>query len=1156
MFNCYKHCKGQLTSNCFMIVNKLLLTFSSYFCSIFLKMTVLSLTFLYIFFFYHILINSGDIETNPGPSVRKSGILSVCHWNLNSLWVDDFVKVNLLSAFLSTHDIDILCLSETFLDSSIMDDDPRILINGYNLIRSDHPTNSKQGGVCIYYKDYLPLVNRVDLTNLHECLVCEIKFGRNNCFLTTLYRSPSQSVDQFALFKQQFEETITKINDQSPTISLFLGDYNARNSQWYPNDITNTAGRELGNLISMYGIAQIINEPTHILSGSTSCIDLVFTSSKNLITDFGVLPSLFSRCHHQIVFAKLNFKVFYPPVYERRIWDFSKADNVSIQKAISNITWEESLSKLNVDDRVEMLTNSILNVCSNFIPNRMIRVRDKDAPWMNDEIKQIILDKAKIYRRYVKNGRRDYDYQSLCEIRNRCKSLIQKRKSDYYKKLSDSLNDPHISPKKYWSVLHRFLNKRKSPQIPPIRHNNSVVTNVSEKANIFNSFFAKQCSLLLTDSIIPNQLHLNTNKRLDSVTFDSDKVLSIIRSLDVNKAHGWDNVSIRMLKICDETIVPPLINIFTAALNSGTFPSAWKRGNITPCFKKGDKSLVNNYRPVSLLPILGKILEKCIFDVLYSYFEKNKLFTDCQSGFRKGDSCVSQLLAIVHEIFKSFDASPSIDTRGIFLDISKAFDRVWHEGLVFKLQSYGISGQLLGLIKNFLSERLQRVVINGQTSTWEKILAGVPQGSILGPLLFLIYVNDLPLNIESNVKIFADDTSLFSKVNLTNSVTILNNDMVNISKWANQWKMSFNPDVTKQAVEVYFSRKTSTNAQSLILFNGNPVSSEPFQKHLGLYLDKTLSFDHHLEEKIAKVNKLIGMISRLRSVLPRHSLITIYKAFARPHLDYGDIIYDNPGNASFSNRLETIQYNAALAITGCIRGTSREKLYAEIGLESLSDRRYCRKLCFFYKIVNGCTPAYLQTFLPDPCIKSYATRTNNVFNTIKTRTVRYKNSFFPYCVSQWNSLDSELRELPSINSFKNALARFYRPSPSLLYHVHNQKGIIFLNRLRVDFSHLKEHKFRHNFQDTVDPFCNCSTNSIETTEHYLLRCSDYSVQRTILFDDLNKASISIFPFNSKYLKQILLFGYSNFSYNDNRIIITSVINFILQSKRFDRSLFE
>ena len=356
-----------------------------------------------------------------------------------------------------------------------------------------------------------------------------------------------------------------------------------------------------------------------------------------------------------------------------------------------------------------------------------------------------------------------------------------------------------------------------------------------------------------------------------------------------------------------------------------------KRGNLTPVHKKGDKWKVGNYRPIYLLPILGKIFEKCIYDSIYSYFEQNDLFSSCQSGFRKNDSCISQLLSITHEIFKGFDANPPLDTCGVFLDISKAFDKVWHEGLIFKLQSYGITGSLLSLLKDFLSDRLQRVVINGQSSTWESILAGVPQGSILGPLLFLIFINDLPLNLESIVKIFADDTSLFSLINTQMSCEDkLNRGLDRISARAYQWKMSFNPDLTKQATEVYFSRKSDPSDIPSLFFNNIQVDSRDSQKHLGVILDKSLAFDHHLSENISKANKGIGLIMRLRKSLSRDTLLTIYKAFVRPHLDYGDIIYDNPGNISFTQKIESVQYNAALAITGCIRGTSREKLYCEL----------------------------------------------------------------------------------------------------------------------------------------------------------------------------------------------------------------------------------
>ena len=224
-----------------------------------------------------------------------------------------------------------------------------------------------------------------------------------------------------------------------------------------------------------------------------------------------------------------------------------------------------------------------------------------------------------------------------------------------------------------------------------------------------------------------------------------------------------------MIKICDETIALPLKIIFDTALQSGSYPDKWKRTNVVPVHKKERKNILKNYRPISLLPAC----EKCIYNTLYSYLESNDILSKSQSGFSKGDSCISQLLAITHEIYSDFDAYPSLETRGVFLGISKAFDRVWHEGLLYKLKSYGISGPLLILIKRFLTNRFQRVVLNGQTSNWKNILAGVLQGSILGLLLFLIFINDIPEGIQSNIKKFADDTSIFSvmKDRISASVT-------------------------------------------------------------------------------------------------------------------------------------------------------------------------------------------------------------------------------------------------------------------------------------------------------------------------------------------------------------------------------------------------
>ena len=217
----------------------------------------------------------------------------------------------------------------------------------------------------------------------------------------------------------------------------------------------------------------------------------------------------------------------------------------------------------------------------------------------------------------------------------------------------------------------------------------------------------------------------------------------------------------------------------------------------------------------------------------------------------------------------------------------------------------------------------------------------------MGPLLFLIYINDLAENLSSNPKLFADDTSLFSVVrDLNTSAIEINDDLKKIEAWAHQWKMSFNPDPLKQAQEVIFSRKRNKPHHPDIIFNGNPVKKSSYQKHLGMFLDSKLDFDEHIKGVFEKTSKSIGLIRKLRNFLPRPSLLQIYKSFVRPHLDYGDIIYDKAFIGYFQKKLESIQYNAALAITGAIRGTSREKIYSELGLESLQDRRWYRKLCF------------------------------------------------------------------------------------------------------------------------------------------------------------------------------------------------------------------
>ena len=322
----------------------------------------------------------------------------------------------------------------------------------------------------------------------------------------------------------------------------------------------------------------------------------------------------------------------------------------------------------------------------------------------------------------------------------------------------------------------------------------------------------------------------------------------------------------------------------------------------------------------------------------------------------------------------------------------------------------------------------------------------------------------MPENLESNCKIFADDTSLFYKVfDKHVSRAALNKDLELINNWAFQWKMQFNPDRNRQAQELHFSKKAGNQKSLDLTFNKSNVASSPSVKHLGMLLDSRLNFNEHVHSKMNKCYKIIRLIKKFSIHLPREALLRIYKSFVRPNLDYGDIIFDRPNNESFKSRIESIQYKACIAITGAIQGTSRERLYRELGLESLSDRCWFRKLT----IVKCLSPPYLTKYVNLRSTSNYQIRSANKNNLqeFSCRTNSFKYSFFPFCVREWNKLDNTTRDAESIKQFKSMLKKFLSLNQRSLFSIHDPVGVKLLTRLRLQFSHLNEHKFRHNFKD-------------------------------------------------------------------------------------------
>ena len=267
---------------------------------------------------------------------------------------------------------------------------------------------------------------------------------------------------------------------------------------------------------------------------------------------------------------------------------------------------------------------------------------------------------------------------------------------------------------------------------------------------------------------------MSTDLKLNDVNFSPVDITNHIKKLNINKAHGHDGIPTRIIKICGDSIADPLSIIFKKCLSEGCFPNKWKKANVVPIHKKNEKNLFQNYRPVSLLPICGKLFEKIIFDNLYTYIFGNNFISDKQSGYRRRDSTVKQLVSITLEIYKAFDDVKEL--RAVFLDISKAFDKVWAEGLIFKLKRLGIRGEMIVILSSFLSGRKQRVTMDGVCSDWADIESGVPQGSILGPILFLVYIDDLINEVSSDIRIFADDTFIFRAVD-SESTKDLNQDL-------------------------------------------------------------------------------------------------------------------------------------------------------------------------------------------------------------------------------------------------------------------------------------------------------------------------------------------------------------------------------------------
>ena len=443
-----------------------------------------------------------------------------------------------------------------------------------------------------------------------------------------------------------------------------------------------------------------------------------------------------------------------------------------------------------IEEAAQLFSDTLHNTAKKCMPVKTISVRQCDKPWITEEIKQMIRNKNKLHKK-AKIFNTDQSWKSFRQIRNDLTYAIRKRKLDYLQDLDNrASSSATFGTKNWWKLVKSFMsNKGSDPNvIPPLEKDGVTYYINKEKATILNQFFINQSTTEDNDDVpdVPevltsiNQIHLSV-----------EEVKNTLTKLSTAKATGPDQIHSIIFKNRAGIISEPLTFLFNRSLNEGIFPTVWKTAHVTPIHKKGNKEQCTNYLPISLLSCVGKTLEKCVHRHVSNYLNANQIITPSQSGFTPKDSTVYHLLSIYDDFCKSFDSE--ITTQAIFFDISKAFDKVWHRGLLRKLQAIGIRGTLLHWFENYLAGRKQAVVLHGSRSDYLTVPAGVPQGSVLGPLLFLIYINDIVEDIESVIKLFADDSSMYLCLeNPHIRAEILNNDLEKIMQWANKWKIEFN----------------------------------------------------------------------------------------------------------------------------------------------------------------------------------------------------------------------------------------------------------------------------------------------------------------------------------------------------------------------------
>lgn len=952
-------------------------------------------------------LNSGSRSDN------HSNNLTVTYLNARSVKSVNRERNKLvqLNNLISLNKPSIVAITETWLTADINDNE--LLPANYALYRKDRSDTcpgKRGGGVFIGVDSCVKSMRRADLESPCEILVCEVRPQNHSRLAIVLcYRPPDSDAKQFT---QHLHDVMTKVSREFKVVCL-LGDFNFPNIDWsFPNLCSGT-DLQFVELTDHYSLEQLNTVHSNIHG---NLLDLVFCNDADVFEDIVELQCDFTTDHAVLM---CNLKVRKPHIakVKRIVYNYKRANFPLLREELNAISLATLVTDCtDIDTAWSKWREAVESRIDKCVPQ--VEVKDSTAPpWFDSEIRHLFNLKTTIWKKAKKSNKPSH-WAKFRKIRNELKSAMSRSYKEYIQNLGTICKD---NPKRFWSF---FRSKTKRKCLPMcLKKGNTEVNEPKEKASLFNDYFHSVFQRDTEDDPLP-EVNYAINDALSTIRFTCEQVNSALRALDIAKACGPDKLSPRVLKECSAELAPSLTALYNMSLQLGRIPVQWKQANVTPIYKKGDKQLAENYRPVSLLCIVSKVLERCIYDRIIP--QVKQLIHPLQHGFVKGRSCATQLLEVYNNIGSELDQGGQVDM--VYLDFSKAFDSVSHRLLIRKLKMYGFHGNLLDWLIQYLSGRQQRIVLEGETSDWLPVTSGVPQGSILGPLLFLLYINDMPLITHSTtLALFADDAKCFKAIRSQDDAQQLQSDLDRLSTWSDTWKLKFNSSKCKV---MSVTRKSAANRIDYDYSLNNLVLEHVGTfKDLGVVIDSTLSWRANIQTLLTRTKRVCGMIKRsIGYSAPVSVSAQLYKSLARCHLEYCSPVW-SPHYTRDVKAIESIQRGMTRYILGYPpRSTTYVDRCLQLDVLPLSLRREVADLTLFHRCLHGTYDLELSKFV------SFVPNNTNLRSASRGRLLRvnrvnsesFKADYFNRISSIWNSLPQDLRECVNFKSFKKGVLCNYK----------------------------------------------------------------------------------------------------------------------------------